>query len=142
MRIQDMMSKHVISVAPQTSVSTARETLQNAGIDHLVVTDRRRVVGVITGKDIVAAGDDTPVSALMSRDVATIGPQATLRHAAGIMRGRAVGSLPVVDEGRLVGIVTTSDLLTAMAKGELHTAPPRDRIILRKRGPRKRAVPI
>jgi CBS domain-containing protein len=60
-----------------------------------------------------------------------------MRRAAGVMRGRGVGCLPVVEEGRLVGIVTTSDLLTALAKGEIHAAPPRERVILRKRGARK-----
>ena len=78
----------------------------------------------------------------MTRDAVTIEPQATLRRAAGTMRGRAVGCLPVVDHGKLVGIVTTSDLLDALARGEIHAAPPEERFILRKRGPRKRAVPI
>jgi len=55
---------------------------------------------------------------------------------------RAVGCLPVVSDGRLVGIVTTSDLLTALAKGDTHPAPSPDRTILWKRGPRKRAIPI
>jgi len=142
MRIQDMMSKSVVSVGPETKISVARETLRTDEIDHLVVMEGKRVVGLIAGKDLARAADDQPIADVMSRDVATIAPEATLRRAAGMMRGRAIGCLPVVDEGRLVGIVTTSDLLTAIAKGEIHAAPPRDRVILRKRGPRKRAVPI
>ena len=142
MRIQDVMSKNVVSVPKEMKVAAARERLRNDEIDHLVVVDAERVVGVVAGRDLLRASDDQPLSAVMSRPVATITSEATLRRAAGIMRGRAVGCLPVLDDGHLVGIVTTSDLLTALAKGEVHPAPPPDRVILRKRGPRKRAVPI
>jgi acetoin utilization protein AcuB len=140
--MKDVMSKNVVSIAPTTEIAVAREKLRNDEIDHLVVVEGKRVVGVVAGKDILRMRDDRPVSEVMSRTVATIEPDATLRRAAGIMRGRAVGCLPVVDDGRLVGIVTTSDLLTALAKGETHAAPPRERVILRKRGPRRRALPI
>ena len=142
MRMKDVMSKHVVSVAPATTIAVARERLRNDGIDHLVVVDGKRIVGVVAGKDILGVSDDGPIVAVMHREVVTIEPEATLRRAAGVMRGRDVGCLPVVDEGRLVGIVTTSDLLTALAKGETHAAPPPGRVVLRKRGPRKRPVPI
>ena len=142
MRIQDVMSKNVVSVPVETAVVIARERLRTEEIDHLVVVDGKRVVGVMAGKDVLGAGDNRPLSDVMSRNVVTIEPEATLRRAAGVMRGRAVGCLPVVSDGRLVGIMTTSDLLTALAKGDTHPAPSPDRVILRKRGPRKRAIPI
>jgi acetoin utilization protein AcuB len=142
MRIQDVMTKNVISVPPETELAVAREKLLSSGIDHLVVVQGKRIVGVVSGRDLVRAGDDRKIAEVMSPDVVTIAPEATLRRAAGIMRGRAVDCLPVLDDGRLVGIVTTSDLLTALAKGDTHATPPGDRIILRKRGPRKRAIPI
>jgi tRNA nucleotidyltransferase (CCA-adding enzyme) len=142
MRIQDVMSKPVVTVAPDTDIATARERLSGGGIDHLVVVDGKRVVGVVAGRDILRIADDQPVAAFMSREVVTIEPEATLRRAAGIMRGRGVGSLLVVDGSRLTGIVTTSDLLTALAKGDTHAAPSPERVILRKRGPRKRHIAI
>jgi acetoin utilization protein AcuB len=138
MRVQDVMSKDVISVTPADTVAEARERLQLAGINHLVVMEARQVVGVVAVKDLPAANEE-PLAQVMSRNVATIEPEATLRRAAGVMRGRNIGCLPVVDHGRLVGIVTTSDLLTALAKGEVHAASPRTRATLRKRGPRKGA---
>jgi acetoin utilization protein AcuB len=140
--MQDLMSKDVVSVTPATTIGEARERMRVAEIGHLVVMDGKRVAGVVARNDIVRARDERPIAEVMNRDTVTIEPQATLRRAAGIMRGRAVGCLPVVDHGRLVGIVTTSDLLDALAKGEVHAAPPKARFILRKRGPRKRAVPI
>lgn len=142
MRIQDVMSSDVVRVGPQTSIAVAREQLRRAEIDHLVIVEGSRVVGIVAGRDLPSGDDEKPIRTVMATDVATIEPEATLRHAAGIMRGRGVGSLPVVSQGQLVGIVTTSDLLTALAKGEIHAAPPSDRVILRKRGPRKRAIPI
>jgi acetoin utilization protein AcuB len=142
MRIQDVMSKDVVSIGPAATVAEARERLRTTGINHLVIVDARRVAGVIAAKDIVRADDEQPLAEVMSRDVVTIEPDATLRHAAGVMRGRDVGCLPVVDQERLIGIVTTSDLLTALAKGEVHTTPPKERVVLRKRGPRKRAAPV
>ena len=140
MRIEDLMSRQVISVNPATHVAAAREQLRTGGVDHLVVVEKKEVVGVLAGTDILNASDDRPVSEVMSRNVVTIEPNATLRRAAGVMRGRAVGCLPVIDDGQLVGIVTTSDLLTAIAKGDIHPAPPPERTILRKRGPRKRSM--
>lgn len=142
MRIQDVMSQKVVRAAPETTISVARETLRTDEIDHLVVMDGKRVVGVVSGNDLARAGNDQPIAGVMARHVVTIAPEATLRRAAGMLRGRAIGCLPVVDDGRLVGIVTASDLLTALAKGETHASPTRGRVILRKRGPRKRAVPI
>lgn len=142
MRIQDVMSRTVVSVPQDMEVATARERLKMEEIDHLVVADGDRVVGIVAGRDVVRVNDHKTVADVMSRDVVTVAPDATLRRAAGVMRGRSVGCLPVLDDGHLVGIVTTSDLLTALAKGEVHAAPPSDRIILRKRGPRKRGHPI
>ena len=142
MRIQELMSKRVVSVTPATTIAEATERLRASEIDHLVVVEEKRVVGVVAGKDLLRLGGDGPISEVMNREVVTIEPDATLRRAAGIMRGRDVGCLPVVEDGHLVGIVTTSDLLTAVAKGTMHTPPPDGRVVLRKRGPRKLGVPI
>ncbi|HUP62368.1 MAG TPA: CBS domain-containing protein [Thermoanaerobaculia bacterium] len=142
MRIQDVMSEDVVIIAPATEIDAAKETLRVNEIGHLVVMQGKRVVGVLAEKDLALETDHKPVSSVMSRNVVTIEPSATLRHAAGIMLGRAVGCLPVIAHAQLVGIVTTSDLLEALAKGEIHAAPPAERFILRKRGPRKRPFSI
>ena len=143
MRMQDVMSKHAVSIAPETTIRNAREALRRDGIEHLIVAEKKRVVGVVAREDLARARDeDGPITGVMTRHVVTVEPGATLRRAAGIMRGRAIGCLPVVDHGELVGVVTTSDLLDALAKGETHAGPPNGRVVLRKRGPRKRPVAI
>ena len=141
MRIQDLMSRSVVHVSADAAVAVAREMLLSGEIDHLVVMDGKRIAGVLSGHDLTGQADERPVSEVMRRPVVTIDPQATLRRAAGVMRGRAVGCLPVVDDGKLVGIVTTSDFLTAIAKGEVHAAPPRERTTQR-RPSRKRPSAI
>lgn len=138
MRIQDIMSTHVVSVPPDARIASAREELSQHQIEHLVVLQKKKLVGILSNSDLVRGGDDQPVSAVMTREVVTVEPDATIRQAAAIMDGHPVGCLPVVDEGHVTGIVTPSDFLRALAKGEIHTPPPpTQRYILKKRGPRK-----
>ena len=81
---------------------------------------------------------DARITDHMVRHVTTIAPDATLRKAAGMMAGHAIGSLPVVENGKLIGILTTADLLTLLSKGSTHPAMNRKRQILTRRGMRKR----
>jgi len=141
MRIQDVMTDRIVSIAPDADVADAREKLRMNDIRHLVVIENHQAIGVISDRDLAGRGDDARVSEVMTRSVATIAPRATLRQAAGKMEGRTIGCLLVIDRGKVAGIVTTSDLLRALAKGT-HPAPSRERYILNKRGPRKRPVPI
>jgi CBS domain-containing protein len=142
MRIRDFMSKDAVRITADADVAAAREALRFHEVEHLVVMDGKRVAGVIAREDLAGAGGETSVSAVMTRDIVTVAPTVTLRRAAAAMAGRAVGCLPVVEKGELLGIVTTSDLLRALGKGEIHAAPPPERFTLKKRGFRKRPVVI
>ena len=138
MRIFDVMSRDVVSIKPDADVGAAREALRRDEIDHLVVLEGKKVVGIVSDKDLASAQEVRTVRSAMTRGVVTIAPSATLRKAASVMLGRSIGCLPVVEDGRLVGIVTTSDLLSALAKGEVHpTSSPERATTLRKRGVRK-----
>ncbi len=139
MRIQDVMTNDIVSISPQAEVSEAREKLRMNGIHHLIVLDGKRVKGVLSDRDLADRSGDLHVADVMTRSVATISPRASLGQAAGKMEGRTIGCLPVIKDGKLAGIVTTSDLLRALSKGT-HPAPSPERYILRKRGPRKRPV--
>ena len=90
MRIQDLMSRSVVHVSPTTSVAVAREMLLSGEIGHLVVMDGKHLAGVLSERDLSGQAGERPVSEVMSRQVVTIDPEATLRRAAGVMRGRAV----------------------------------------------------
>jgi CBS domain-containing protein len=97
--------------------------MQQRHIRHLVVTNRNRVVGVVSDRDLGGpSGGDVrrgrAVEDLMTAQPATGDPSMTLRKAASLMRGRRIGSLPVIDGHRLVGIVTATDVLDELGRGE------------------------
>ncbi len=127
MRIQDIMSRRVASVTSETAAETAWNLMQSRSIHHLVVTDGGRPVGVVSARDLGGRrGSGTrkgqTVAELMSASPVTARPETTLRQAANLMRGRAIGCLPVLDRGKLVGIVTVTDLLELIGRG--HDRPP------------------
>jgi CBS domain-containing protein len=120
MRVQEVMTEKVRTVPADTPVEQAWTLMKTDGIHHLVVTDGRRIVGVLSNRDggrRPARREATTVEELMTKHVVTITPDATIRHAANVMRGRTIGCLPVTRGNRLVGIVTTSDLLDAVGHG-------------------------
>jgi acetoin utilization protein AcuB len=135
------MRKEVRTIKPSDPASAAKELFRLYDIHHLVVVDQKNVIGLLADRDLMDVGADTPVQRAMAHPPVTISPDETVRKAAGLMTGHVIGSLPVVDDGKLVGIVTTFDLLNLLAKGAAHPAPSRERPVLAKRGPRPRPVP-
>ncbi|HYS56376.1 MAG TPA: CBS domain-containing protein [Thermoanaerobaculia bacterium] len=136
MRVRDVMRKEVRTINPNETASTAKELFRRYDIHHLVVVDRKNVIGLLADRDLMDVGADTPVQRAMAHPPVTITPDETVRKAAALMTGHVIGSLPVVDDGKLVGIVTTFDLVSLLAKGATHPAPAGERPVLSKRGPR------
>jgi acetoin utilization protein AcuB len=132
------MRKEVRTIKPSEPASAAREMFRRYDIHHLVVVDRKNVIGMLADRDLMDAGDDTPVQRAMAHPPVTITPDETVRKAAALMSGHVIGSLPVLNDGKLVGIVTTYDLVALLAKGATHPAPAGERPVLSKRGPRKK----
>ncbi len=118
MKISELMSSRVVSIEPDATVSAAARLLRQANVGALPVCDmRRRLRGIVTDRDIVtrcvAAGADpeqTPVREIMSRGVVTCAPAEELSAAVKRMGEDQVRRLPVLEDGRLVGIVTLCDL--------------------------------
>lgn len=138
MRVRDVMNAKVRTVTPNETVANAKELFRRFDIDQLVVEQHGSIVGIVGDGELRGAPEDARVREFMIRHVTTIPPEATLRKAAGMMAGHAVGSLPVVAGGRLVGIITTADLLTLLSKGSTHPPQTRERPILTRRSVRKR----
>lgn len=112
MRVREVMTRDVRTIEAGASIARAGVRMQAAGVHQLVVRDtRRRVVGVIGRADVRAAADDGAVGDFMSPRLWIVRPGTSLGCAAALMREHAVGSLPVMDGTRLVGIITVSDLL-------------------------------
>ena len=124
------MTRIVVTVKPHDSVRHAREVLEQHRINQLPVVVDDRVVGIVTDRDLRdafpsvfdhrrngrrAAADPAaiPVEDVMTREVLTIAPDVPLDDGVRLMRCERIGALPVVDDRRLVGILTRSDVLDA-----------------------------
>lgn len=121
MRIREVMTKDVETVAPTLQAADAAARMRLNRIHHLVVKEGRAIVGVLSDRDVRgrSAADlaQFRVDELMTRSAVAVGPNDTVRAAANLMRGRTIGCLPVVERGRLVGIVTVTDLLELLGRG-------------------------
>jgi predicted transcriptional regulator len=109
-RVLDIMTAKVLTVSPDALVGDASKLAADRGINHLVVLDNEKPVGVVCVCDLDTASPYAPVSQTMSVPAVTVGVQVTLPDAARILRERRVGCLPVTESGKLVGIVSRSDL--------------------------------
>ena len=122
MRIFEVMSEDVATIEPTASAAAARELMRSKGINHLVVAKGHDLMGILSSRDIPdeavrgRRGGKT-VEDLMHTSVVTAGPNMLLTRAANLMDGRSVGSLVVMARGRVVGIVTVTDLLRLVGKG-------------------------
>jgi acetoin utilization protein AcuB len=122
MRVFEVMSEGVQTVPPAMPAADAWELMRRKRIHHLVVTAGSDIVGVLSERDTgsrigARARVGHTVSDLMTSPVVTVGRTDTIRVVANLMRGRTIGCVPVVDGGRLVGIVTVSDLLEVLGRG-------------------------
>jgi acetoin utilization protein AcuB len=143
MKVGELMTGgSLISARPATPVLEARQLMLKERIRHLLVTeDDGRLVGIVTDRDIRLnlPSQATSLSVweinhlltkltvgeVMTRAVITIGPDREARDAAVLMLDHAIGALPVMDGGRLVGIVTEADILRGFVwlSGGPGTAP-------------------
>ena len=127
MLVGDRMSKHPLTISQDESISQAHRYMQDQKIRHLPVMDKAgNMVGVVTEDDLLKAEpsgvtllsvweihsllEKIKVRDVMIREVITTGEDVPIEEAAHIMLDRKIGCLPVVRDGRLVGIITESDI--------------------------------
>jgi acetoin utilization protein AcuB len=130
MDVSQWMTKSVMTIKPKDTLRHARERLAKYRINQIPVVVNDKLVGIVTdrdvrdaypsslrlfyGKDIDEFGDSHTVEEVMTYNVVVISPQTSLREAAQRLRRQRFGALPVVENGKLVGIITRSDLLDAL----------------------------
>lgn len=142
MRMSEVMSAPVTTVAPNVSIERAWNEMQLARVHHLVVVERGGIRGIVSSHDLATAPRSATVAEHMSTGVVTAEPHTTVREAANLLRGRAIGCLPIVEREKLVGIVTVSDLLELLGRGGLMPTPRSERATLARRGAaRAKTVP-
>lgn len=122
MRLADVMTTPVKTVVPEMEAQAAWDLMQLHRIHHLVVLRDGRIAGIVSSSDLGGAPGaglrrDRSVADFMTTDVLTASPDTTLREAANLMRGRAIECLPVVEDDRLAGIITATELLEAVGRG-------------------------
>jgi CBS domain-containing protein len=140
MRVNDIMSAGVKTVPITAAAGDAWEMMRGDRIHHLVVMDGKTVAGVFSARDAggrngasMRAGRQ--VGELMSAHVVTADKNAPVKRVANLMRGHTIGSVVVVDKGKPVGIVTTSDLLELLGRGAIRPTPVAKRAPINFRAP-------
>ncbi len=116
MLVRDRMSRPAVTVRQDADFQKALALMQEKRLRRLpVVDDDGQLVGIIVERDLLVAAmrylqSRVEVGDLMTRNVVTVGPDTDLNEVARTMLDRKIGGLPVVEHGRLVGIVTESDI--------------------------------
>ena len=125
------MKTYLITVSPDTSVLKARELMDQHKISHLPVTDgRAHLLGIVTDRDLKQAWaspastlsvyeltyvlQKLTVESIMTRNLVTATPDMTIERAARLIHDHKIGALPVVKDEKLVGIITSTDLMEVL----------------------------
>jgi CBS domain-containing protein len=122
MHIRDIMTPNPRTLSPNDSIQNAARLMRDEDTGVVPVVENGRAVGLVTDRDIVVraiadgGGVDRPVRDIVTRDMVTVSPDTSTRDAAALMSEHQVRRLPVVDGGRLVGIVSLGDLAVKEGK--------------------------
>jgi acetoin utilization protein AcuB len=132
--VRDWMAHELVTITLDTTLPEATRLMKDYHIRHLPVMEGEKLVGIVTWGDIreASASDSTTLSIyelnalldtlyasfFMTRQPITIGPDAEVAEAAQTMLENKIGCLPVVSEGRLVGLITESDIIRVVMLGE------------------------
>ena len=120
------MTRDVVTLAPEASAAEAWRICRDKNIRHLPVVDEGRLVGLVSDRDLRDASPPrsstgerdalnwSRLGDLMSTRLVTIHPLDTIEHAARELTERKIGCLPVVADGELVGIITSSDMMQTL----------------------------
>lgn len=126
-RVTDWMTETVLAVETFDSIAIARQLMAKHRVNQLPVLDNDHLIGIVTDRDIRDAyptsmmidraeeidrfAEKITVEEVMTRDVFIVRPETPLATAVGLLRRHRIGSLPVLKNGKLVGIITRSDIL-------------------------------
>ena len=129
--VRQAMTRRPVTLKPTDGIGLAHQQMVWLGIRHLPVVDGARVVGIISDRDVLGAvalhgaseARRHPAKDIMRSPVQTVSPAESLEDAAARMATSKIGCLPVIEGGKLVGILTTTDVLADRAAGALAREP-------------------
>lgn len=132
MLVRDVMTTDLTTLLEDESLLDATLVLARASFRHIPILSGERLVGIVTSTDVkhytpsILSGipaeeynrlmESTPLSKIMTREPITIEPDKTVYEAARLLYDRRIGCLPVVEDGALKGIVTTTDMLSLILR--------------------------
>ena len=121
--VKDIMKENVISMDSAKTVKDAAVKMKESDVGCVIVTSQNNPVGILTERDFVnriAANEkpvSTPLSEVMSSPLSVIGPDETVWEAAEIMKSQGIHKVPVQEGNKVLGIVTTTDLVEICSLG-------------------------
>ena len=144
MKVKDIMTWNVITVSGDTPIMEARKIMETHKVRRLPVVDKGKLVGVVTLDRIVGVGPSPATSLsvweinyllakmkvreVMQKDVVSVGPDVSVEQALARAQAMKVGAAPVVEDGKVVGIITTNDFMLKLLNPALGIGKPGSRL--------------
>ena len=144
MKVKDIMTWNVITVSGDTPIMEARKIMETHKVRRLPVVDKGKLVGVVTLDRIVGVGPSPATSLsvweinyllakmkvreVMQKDVVSVGPEVSVEQALARAQAMKVGAAPVVEDGKVVGIITTNDFVLKLLNPALGIGKPGSRL--------------
>lgn len=129
MKVEDVMTRDVVFVEVPGSRDTALKIMKDKGITSLPVVKNHKLVGIVTRGDIFRNPEEDQLALLMTRQPVFVTPNAAINDAARILVENIIRRMPVVDDSDLVGFITVTDIVSAIADMDIGT--PVDDYIIR-----------
>jgi len=144
MYVHDIMTTNVVTIPSSTSIADAKRIMEAHRIRRLPVVDKGKLVGMLTERRLESVSpskatslsvwelsyllNKTSVKEIMERNVVTVSPDMSAEESLAIAQGHKVGALVVIEDGRVVGIVTTNDFFYKIVNPILGLGQPGTRI--------------
>jgi CBS domain-containing protein len=119
MTVRDYMTSDVVHVEIPGNRDDVLKILKRTGISGVPVIKHKKIVGIITRKDLLRKPEETQLGLLMTAKPLTIAPDADVREAARILVTKKIRRLPVVEDGHLLGLLSVADLVHAIAQKKI-----------------------
>lgn len=115
---KDVMIRELITIGPEEKIALADLIMTRSSIGGLPVVDRGKLVGIITQRDIMLTRNyeigGLMARDLMSKNLITVGPEASLKEILGLMLDKKIERIPVVENGKLLGLIVHNKVLRAI----------------------------